>query len=628
LIFILTQPILVLTSHVDQQLQNFNDSYGTKFISNGLYDSGQTKEFTVKLRPCIAIVLCIAPRIVAEPQLSSWYFGDTGRYARLYESTAAEASQTAVTTWSRNQGTQTLPTYAGIHEVSYDDNWIYIRTTGLGQHIMGPWYLNEAKTQDFPNYPSNTSSIYKIPRIPTTPPATPELTGLGAIGYFVDGVAMFDSRDAFSYSTSSGTDATPGNGVTGDGIWNRDAYVNESVTFDAAYAHQAGNRYHYHANPPALRYLLGGHVDYNATNNVYSEKSTAPGHSPIIGWVLDGYPIYGPYGYAEATNSASSVRRMFSGYEPRTITQRHTLPVWAATAQNRGTTLTSGEYGPDISTTYPLGHYIEDYEYLGNLGYTQGVDFDLNEYNVRWCVTPEFPEGTYAYFTSIEADGTPRYPYNLGRWYYGDPTGAALTAIPEPHIVYAEGGPEKKLIISDVNIPVGSDDIVLVYDSVEGGSYRIEAVSNLISGSSETLASNLVSAGQSSSYTHTNGLLNSGFYKVHLDELAAFDNAGFEYGSPGPDLIEPVDPASGPAGTSINLTITLDADASPPLPPAGVTPGSVTVGGINATSIVRVDNTTVTAVLPIPGGTSTGTVDVIVSFPGPSYTFTDAFTFE
>ena len=45
----------------------------------------------------------------------------------------------------------------------------------------------------------------------------------------------------------------------------------------------------------------------------------------------------------------------------------------------------------------------------------QGVDFDLDEYNGRWCVTPEFPNGTYAYFVSISSNGTPMFPYNIGR---------------------------------------------------------------------------------------------------------------------------------------------------------------------------------------------------------------------
>ena len=37
-------------------------------------------------------------------------------------------------------------------------------------------------------------------------------------------------------------------------------------------------------------------------------------HSPIVAWVRDGFPIYGPYGYANPTNPASGVKRMISGY--------------------------------------------------------------------------------------------------------------------------------------------------------------------------------------------------------------------------------------------------------------------------------------------------------------------------
>ncbi len=38
-------------------------------------------------------------------------------------------------------------------------------------------------------------------------------------------------------------------------------------------------------------------------------------------------------------------------------------------------------------------------------------------------MTPEFPGGTYAYFTTINADGTPAYPYTTGRQYFGMPIG-------------------------------------------------------------------------------------------------------------------------------------------------------------------------------------------------------------
>jgi hypothetical protein len=121
----------------------------------------------------------------------------------LYQTVAAETSGTASTTWSRGQGVQTQPTYSGVSEIVYSPNWIYIRTTGLASHMMGPWYLDAAKTQLFPNFPANVATIYRIPRTPSVP-ATKVNTGLGVAGYFVNGVALFDMRDAFSYNTGGG----------------------------------------------------------------------------------------------------------------------------------------------------------------------------------------------------------------------------------------------------------------------------------------------------------------------------------------------------------------------------------------------------------------------------------------
>ena len=139
---------------------------------------------------------------------------------------------------------QSSPTYAGVSEIVYSASWVYIRTTGIGSHIMGPWYLDAAKTTNFPNFPSNTATIYRIPRTPAVP-GSKTLTGGGAIGYFVNGVAFFDNRDTYSYSNANAKDADPTAGIgLGDGIWVRDALPNESATFDAALAHQAGNWYH------------------------------------------------------------------------------------------------------------------------------------------------------------------------------------------------------------------------------------------------------------------------------------------------------------------------------------------------------------------------------------------------
>ena len=77
-----------------------------------------------------------------------------------------------------------------------------------------------------------------------------------------------------------------------------------------------------------------------------------------------------------------------------------------------GTSLNSSQYGPTVSSQYPLGAFIEDYEYIAGSG-------DLDEFNGRYCVTPEYPSGTYAYFVTIDASLEPVYPYVLGPEYYG-----------------------------------------------------------------------------------------------------------------------------------------------------------------------------------------------------------------
>jgi len=128
-------------------------------------------------------------------------------------------------------------------------------------------------------------------------------------------------------------------------------------------------------------------------------------HSPLVGFAFDGYPIYGPYGYSVATNATSAVARMKSGDSLRNITTRTTLPCNLAASQT----------GSAVSTTYPIGTYCEDYEWLAANG------GDLDKYNGRFCVTPDYPSGTYAYFVTIDATGKAAFPYYIGIEYYGTP---------------------------------------------------------------------------------------------------------------------------------------------------------------------------------------------------------------
>ena len=482
--------------------------------------------------------------LYSEPRLSSWFTDYSGNYARIYETLSDEGNLSTVTTWSRGAGVQSIPTYAGIHEIGYTDAWIYIRTTNLASHIMGPWYLNQAKTNLFPNYPSNQSVLYRLPRNPVDPESVAQktLTGGGPIGYFVNGVSMFDSRDAFSYRSSTGSEV---NGPQGDGTWNRDAFVNESVTFDSSNAHQAMGRYHYHANPPALRHQLGDSVDYNPETNTYTENFNGK-HSPILAWARDGLPVYGPYAFSDPLDDSSEISRMRSGFQIRTDISSNGSPrtAWPTWATRVYSGLRSFASGPNVSNRYPLGRYMEDNDYLGDLGQTLGIDFDLNEHNTRFCVTPEFPEGTWAYFVCIDELGTPVFPYNIGRSFFGEPIGDNVNDVPgndESNAVvktYFEGGPEIPPVVKHIEFTDPTkDEISLVWSGVEGATYKLQTSSDL-GGSDDwkEIGLQVVASGSEVNFKYSSEAERSQrqFYRVETLNVAPFDDSGFDY--------EPMDP--------------------------------------------------------------------------------------
>jgi len=131
---------------------------------------------------------------------------------------------------------------------------------------------------------------------------------------------------------------------------------------------------------------------------VNGEEIKSSYHSPIIGWSYDGNPIYGPYGFSSKTGG--TIREMTSGYQ-------------LVTKSNR----------PPISN-FPQGFFVEDYEFT-NSG-------DLDEHNGRFCVTPDYPNGVYAYFATINPGNVesilpfknykiPVFPYLIGNTFKSKP---------------------------------------------------------------------------------------------------------------------------------------------------------------------------------------------------------------
>jgi hypothetical protein len=210
----------------------------------------------------------------------------------------------------------------------------------------------------------------------------------------------------------------------------------------------------------------------------------------------------------------SGISRMRSGFVLRNgsngttnlaSTGRTTLPKWAAIAEGlstlgtyvgTGTGYTNGDFnlvatlqGPTTNyvngpTTYSLGRYVGDYDYLGDRGQTQGPAgvFDLDQYNGRNCVTPEFPGGTYAYFVTINAAGNPAFPYMLGKQYYGTRNGTAQNVtVPATGVteLFNGGTSLAESWSGSPSVNPNNGNVTLTWSSVEGGTYKVEASNDL-----------------------------------------------------------------------------------------------------------------------------------------------------
>ena len=140
--------------------------------------------------------------------------------------------------------------------------------------------------------------------------------------------------------------------------------------------------------PKKLRVQLSDNFTQNNT-----ESGGILNHSPILGYAYDGNPIYGPYGYENPLGGP--IKRLVSGYISDLNDNLELRP-----------------------PGFEVGYFVDDYKFIGT--------GDLDEYNGRFCITPEFPDGIYAYFSTISVNsfgsgpnspsGTPipMYPYIIG----------------------------------------------------------------------------------------------------------------------------------------------------------------------------------------------------------------------
>jgi hypothetical protein len=340
------------------------------------------------------------------PAITSWLINTNGQKSRRY----AAGSSTLI------NGTDSV----NVQRVLYSNNFVYVKTKGLPAYPTGPFQDGNPSTA------TNQNAIFKFPLNPVQNTGTPTATSGGNIGVFINGVALFDYRDGVAWNANTnalcggpGNPPCPG-GMNANLPWNRDAIPAEKPGFDCAKGHPAMGNYHHHQNPSAFRFdlnVISNVCDLYTSDGLYTIDSTQ--HSPLIGFAYDGFPIYGAYGFRNADGSGG-VARMKSAYQKRNITSRTTSPT--------GQAVTSG---PAVSSTYYLGYFREDYEFVA--GSSPDV---LDVHNGRFAVTPEYPNGTYAYYCTVDASWNSTYPYVVGPTFYGTTANRKVTSITESVTIY------------------------------------------------------------------------------------------------------------------------------------------------------------------------------------------------
>ena len=421
------------------------------------------------------------------PVISSWLRNTTGITGRHYVS---------------GNSTPINDSYlANVQSVKYSTNFVYVSCTGIPSYVIGP-YLDGN-----PNQGGDNANIYKIPLVPVANTGSLSPTTGGTIGVFINGVSLFDYRDGVSWKSS--TNSLCGGPImppcTGDGVWNRDAVVGERLGFDCAKGHPAMTNYHHHQNPSAFNLdltVISTICNLYASDALYVINSTV--HSPLIGYAADGFPIYGAYGYKNADGTGGIVR-MKSSFNLRSITTRNTLYTSTATVTP----------GPAVSSTYPLGYFKEDYEYVPTTTLTPDY---LDIHNGRFCVTPEYPLGTYCYFATVDANHNSAYPYVVGPTFYGVKNVTKVTSITETTTTYTGSATTNLQSINldaAINIyPNPSADIIMI-QSKELLTHDLKVELSNLTG--QVIAKKDFYQGTTICYFETTGLYNGTYFLTIID---------------------------------------------------------------------------------------------------------------
>lgn len=226
--------------------------------------------------------------------------------------------------------------------ITVEGGFRVIRANGIPNHQPGQF-----PNRDNPNTISEQHYHFRVPADPR-PAAQPTPLGMHPFGVAVNGV-VFDPKAAEWWRGDPGWQYEPMSGAVNLGVDQHNAHV------------QPTGAYHYHAIPTGLLHLL----------------TAGRPEVVLVGWAADGFPIYGPWGFGDAKDTNSAVKKLRSSYQVK---------------QGVRPGGPGGKYD---------GSFVADYEYVKGAG-------DLDDCNGRFGVTAEFPQGTYHYVLTEEFPFIPR----------------------------------------------------------------------------------------------------------------------------------------------------------------------------------------------------------------------------
>ena len=270
------------------------------------------------------------------------------------------------------------------------------------------------------------------------------LTNLEEIGFATNGVALYNSFvtntlyieevSTTSYDANWNTNSLSQTWINrnyettlldyiiaGNNVYYPDG-INFADQYSSCCGHNSDTQYHYNKlpyclNEGPLNTDSSGNNYYSNVGEIYTfykNNNDNNKHSPIIGWLLDGFPVYGPIGYKYIYNDDDtvSISTNSSGiYE--TVFKKSSY-------DNNGYSLNQSvvNYTHNSQLSYHIG-YNYNSNYTNNDSDSDGIYLDYC--NGIYGPTPEFPDGIYHYHAtiSIDSSGEPIkgidyfYPYDI-----------------------------------------------------------------------------------------------------------------------------------------------------------------------------------------------------------------------